>query len=143
MAYNTQSSGADFLNDVERMAGEGFGKGEIAQRLGFKNTTTFSSWLVRASQKTGKPIPAFREGFKSNARLRVEAVEIRPRGRGQAFGVNIPQEPLERLGAKPGDTLSVTVGRRRIKLALARAGDAKAAPAAPRKPRLIKRRTGD
>lgn len=48
------------MRAVERLAGEGFGKGEIVERLGFNNPATFDSRLVRASQHTGKPIPAFK-----------------------------------------------------------------------------------
>ena len=118
MARHSTLAGADLLKAVERLAGEGYGKGEIAERLGFKNPSTFSGRLVRASQQTGTPIPAFRSRSKSAPKKPVESVQVKPRGRSGSFGVNVPQEPLERLGAKAGDTLSVTVGRRRIVLAI-------------------------
>ena len=133
MARHAGPAGADLLNEVERLAGEGLRRAEIAERLGFKNPTTFSSRLVRASQQTGKPIPA----FKASPKKPVESVQVKPRGRGGSFGVNVPQEPLERLGAKPGDTLAVTVGRRRIVLAVE--SEKKAARAASG-PRLVKDR---
>ena len=60
------------------------------------------------------------------------------RGSDKAFGAYLPQESLESIGAKPGDTLTVTVGRRRIVLAVE--GEEKAAQA-PSGPRLVKNRT--
>jgi len=139
MACQAGPAGADLLKEVERLAGEGYGKGEIAERLGFKNPTTFESRLVKASQRTGKPIPAFR-GRATRSRKSVDRVRIKARGGDRAFGAYLPQEPLERLGAKPGDTLTVNVSRRRIVLAV-ESGE-KAAEAGPRHPRLIKGRKG-
>ena len=127
------------LKEVERLAGEGYGKGEIAKRLGFKNPTTFDARLVKASQLTGKPIPAL-SVRASRSRKAVDRVRVTARGGDKAFGAYLPQEPLERLGAKPGDTLSVNVSRRRMVLAVA--SEDKAAEARPRQPRLIKGRKG-
>jgi hypothetical protein len=115
MARQAGPAGDDLLKEVERLAGEGYGKGEIAERLGFKNPTTFESRLVKASQQTGKPVPAFK-GRASRSRKGVERVRVTARGEDRAFGAYLPQEPLERLGAKPGNTLSVNVSRRRIVL---------------------------
>jgi antitoxin component of MazEF toxin-antitoxin module len=139
MAHHAAPAGADLLKEVERLAGEGYGKGDIAERLGFRNLSTFSGRLVRASQQTGKPVPVFRARSRATARRRVDIVQVKPRGRGDSFGVNVPQEPLERLGAKPGDRLAVTVGRRRVVLAVANAAVRKAAQT-PAGPRLVKNR---
>ena len=136
MARHAVPAGADLLQEVERLAGEGFGKGEIAERLGFKNPTTFDSRLVKASQRSGKPIPAFK-GRATRSRKSVERVRVTARGGDRAFGAYLPQEPLKRLGVKPGDTLSVNVSRRRIVLAVE--GEEKAAKA-PSGPRLVKHR---
>lgn len=136
MARHAAPAGADLLKEVERLAGEGYGKGEIAERLGFKNPTTFDSRLVKASQQTGKPIPAFK-GRAVRSRKAVERVRVKARGGDKAFGAYLPQEPLERLGAKPGDTLTVDVSRRRIVLAVE---DSEQAAAPPRGPRLVKHR---
>jgi antitoxin component of MazEF toxin-antitoxin module len=139
MARHAAQAGADLLIEVERLAGEGLRRAEIAGRLGFKNLSKFSGRLVRASQQSGKSVPVFRAGSKATARKRVDIVQVKPRGRGNSFGVNVPQEPLERLGAKPGDTLSVNVSRRRVVLAVARAEERKTAQA-PAGPRLVKNR---
>ena len=47
---------------------------------------------------------------------RVEAVQIRRRGKGEAFGVNIPEEALRRAGVGSGDKLKLTVRRNHISL---------------------------
>jgi len=46
----------------------------------------------------------------------VEMVVVKPRGRSNAFGVNVPQEPLSRIGATAGTKLSVKVTKGRIAL---------------------------
>ena len=139
MARHAVPAGADLLQEVERLAGEGFGKGEIAERLGFKNPTTFDSRLVKASQRSGKPIPAFK-GRATRSRKSVERVRVTARGGDRAFGAYLPQEPLERLGAKPGDTLSVNVSRRRIVLAVESGEKAARTPSGPRLVKNRKRR---
>jgi hypothetical protein len=139
MARQTVPAGADLLKEVERLAGEGLGKGEIAERLGFKSPTTFDSRLVKASQRTGKPIPVFKRRA-SRSRKSVDRVPVRARSGDRAFGAYLPQEPLERLGAKPGDTLTVNVSRRRIVLVVE--GAEQATEASPRQPRLVKGRKG-
>jgi hypothetical protein len=138
MARHATPAGADLLIEVERLAGEGLRRAEIAERLGFKNPTTFDSRLVKVSQQTGKPIPAFK-GRATRSRKSVERVRVTARGGDRAFGAYLPQEPLERLGAKPGDTLSVNVSRRRIVLAME--GEDQALTT-PRGPRLVKDRKG-
>jgi len=136
MARQTVPAGADLLKEVERLAGEGRGKGEIAERLGFKSPTTFDRGLVKASQRTGKPIPVFKRRA-SRSRKSVDRVRVTARGGDRAFGAYLPQEPLERLGVKPGDTLSVNVSRRRIVLSVE--GQKKVAEATSG-PRLVKNR---
>jgi hypothetical protein len=126
------------MRRVEQLAAEGYHKGEIAERVGIKNVTTFTARLVRASQQTGKPIPAFKPRSRAPARKRVEAIQIKRRGKGDAYGVNIPQEPLERLGVGPGDAMVVMVKPRRI--VLSRADDVGSARSEPRPPRLIRNR---
>jgi bifunctional DNA-binding transcriptional regulator/antitoxin component of YhaV-PrlF toxin-antitoxin module len=137
MARAAGLSGAALLNEVEKLAGDGYGKGEIAQRLGFKNPTTLTGRLVRASQQTGKPIPIIRHQPKARSKKRVEVVQIKRRGRGDAFGVAIPQEPLERLGVTAGDRLTVTVTGRRILLSPA---IDQGQQSGPKPPRLIRKR---
>jgi hypothetical protein len=68
MARQAGPAGADLLKEAERLAGEGYGKGEIAERLGFKNPTTFESRLVKASQQTASPFPPSRGGRRAHAR---------------------------------------------------------------------------
>ena len=138
MAGKDSWSPAELMRRVEQFATEGYPKGEIAERVGIKNATTFTARLVRASQQTGKPIPAFKRRTRMPARKRVEAVQVKRRGKGASFGVNIPQEPLERLGAKPGDRLGVTVSGRRIMLT-ATEGD-QHPQSGPKPPRLIRKR---
>lgn len=105
------------LKQVETLAREGKNQKQIAQILGVKTTFTLNNRLVKASQITGMPIPSFKPTQKGKKGLRlVEVVEVKKRGRGDTFGVNIPQEPLERLGVKPGDKLKVSVRGKRISL---------------------------
>ncbi len=98
------------------MAKQGHTQKQIAEHLGFKTTFTLNSRLLKASQATGKPVPAFGGRSKAKAAKRVETVEVKRRGKGKAFGLNIPQEPLTRAGAKPGSKFSVKVLKGRIVL---------------------------
>ena len=98
---------AELLKKVASFAKRGMTQKQIAGELGFKTPFTLSSRLVKASQATGKPIPAFKPTKKGQGARRVELVEVRRRGKGDAFGLNIPQEPLIRAGVKPGSKLSV------------------------------------
>ena len=138
MASRNSWSATELMRRVEQLAAKGYRKGEIAERVGMKNVTTFTARLVRASQQTGKPIPTFKRRLKMPTRKRVEAVQVKRRGKGASFGVNIPQEPLERLGAKPGDRLAVAVAGRRVILTPAE-GDQHLQPG-PKPPRLIRKR---
>lgn len=106
-----KAAARDLLAKVKQLAKQGLAQKEMAKALGIKTTITLHSRLLSASQIAGKPIPAFRvRGGKSEPQ-RIEFLEARRRGRGdgQAFGVNVPQEPLTRAGFKVGDTLQVTV----------------------------------
>jgi len=108
---NDDKKGAtDLLNQVEKLALDGQNQKQIAKALGFKTTFTLNNRLVKASQITGKPIPKYKSKKDGKKGLkRVELVEIKRRGKGSAFGVNVPQEPLMRAGLKPGDKLRVSV----------------------------------
>ncbi len=107
---------AELLKTVGTLAKQGLTQKQIAIELGFKTPFTLNSRLVKASQASGKPVPAFRPPRKDKLAKRVETVEVKKRGRGEAFGLNIPQEPLARAGFAEGAKLSVKVGKGRITL---------------------------
>ncbi len=107
---------AELLKKVASFAKQGMTQKQIVEELGFKTPFTLSSRLVKASQATGKPVPAFKQPKRGKAKKRIESVEVKRRGKGEAFGVNIPQEPLGRVGAKPGSKLSVKALKGRIVL---------------------------
>jgi len=107
---------AELFNKVKTLAKQGLTQKQIATELGFKTPFTLNNRLVRASQASGKPVPAFRQPGKDKAEKRVETVEVKRRGKGEAFGVNIPQEPLARVGAMPGSKFSVKALKGRIVL---------------------------
>jgi len=121
------------MRRVEQLAAEGCPKVEIAGRVGIKNMTTFTARLVRASQQTGKPIPAFKVRAKVPTKKRVEAVQVKRRGKGEAYGVNIPQEPLERLSVGIGHSL--TVSARRLRIVLTQQDEQKSANSAAKRKR--------
>ncbi|MEE8396460.1 MAG: hypothetical protein V3S29_10435 [bacterium] len=102
---------AELLKTVATLAKQGLTQKQIAEELGYSTTFTLNNRLVKASQATGKPVPAFRGPGKAKAAKRVEMVEVKRRGKGSAFGVNIPQEPLTRVGAKPGSKFSVKTSK--------------------------------
>lgn len=105
------------LSQVEKLALDGRTQKDIAKVLGFKTTFTLNNRLVKASQISGKPVPPFKpEGAGKKGKKRVERVEVRRRGKGDSFGVNVPQEPLMRAGLKPGDALRLTVRGKVISL---------------------------
>ena len=106
----------ELLNSVKSLANQGLTQKQIATKLGFKTPFTLTSQLVKASQASGKPVPAFRPPRKDKLAKRVETVEVKKRGRGEAFGLNIPQEPLARVGVKPGSKFSIKVSKGRIAL---------------------------
>jgi len=107
---------AELFNKVKTLAKQGLTQKQIATELGFKTPFTLNNRLVRASQASGKPVPAFRLPRKDKAEKRVEVVEVKRRGKGEAFGLNIPQEPLLSVGAKPGTKFSVMAYRGRVVL---------------------------
>jgi hypothetical protein len=105
------------LKQVEKLAADGHNQKQIAKQLGFKTTFTLNNRLVKASQLTGHPVPPFKPNRRGRKELkRVELVEVKRRGKGNAFGVNVPQEPLMRAGLKPGDKLKVNVRGKTISL---------------------------
>ena len=107
---------AELLKTVKSLAKQGLTQKQIAKELGFKTPFTLSSRLIKASQISGKPVPAFRSPKKDKPITRVETVEVKKRGQGEAFGLNIPQEPLARAGATPGSKLSVKASKGRVVL---------------------------
>ena len=106
----------ELFKKVVSLAKQGLTQKQIAQEMGFKTPFTLNNRLVRASQATGKPVPAFRPRGKTRLEKQVETVVVKRRGKGEAFGVNIPQEPLARVGAKPGSRFSVKASKGRIVL---------------------------
>ena len=107
----------DLLKRVEKLAAAGQNQKQIAKELGYKTTFTLNNRLVKASQITGHPVPPFKAGRRGAKGLkRVEIVTVKRRGKGDAFGVNVPQEPLLRAGVKPGDKLRVAVRGKTVSL---------------------------
>ena len=105
------------LAQFRGLARSGLNQKQIAAELGYKTTATLMNRLVRASQSSRRPVPAIgRGGAKGGKSNRLETVQIARRGKGNAFGVNIPEEPLRRAGVNPGDTLKLTVRRNHISL---------------------------
>ena len=114
---NNKDEALKLLKDVEKLAAEGNNQKQIAEILGVKTTFTLNNWLVKASQVTGRGVPPFKQNRKGKGGMKViEKVEVKRRGKGTAFGVNVPQEPLMRAGFKPGDKLTVTVRGKKISL---------------------------
>ncbi len=120
MAKGNRESALQLLSQVNKLAREGNTQKEIAKTLGFKTTFTLNNRLVKASQISGRPVPPFKpEGIGKKGKKRVEQVEVKRRGKGSSFGVNVPQEPLMRAGLKPGDALKLTVRGKVISLSRA------------------------
>ena len=114
---NNKDKAVQLLKQVESLAAEGNNQKQIAKTLGFKTTFTLNNRLVKASQLTGNPVPPFKQNRRGKKGLKlVESVEVKRRGKGSAFGVNIPQEPLMRAGLKPGDKMKVSVRGKTISL---------------------------
>ena len=108
-AEKTKSAAMELLARVGKLAKQGSSQKDMAKALGFKTTITLQSRLLAASQITRKPIPVFRARRGTGKVERIEFVEVRRRGPGASFGVNIPQEPLRRAGVHPGHRLTVKV----------------------------------
>lgn len=107
----------ELLSRVQKLSDQNFTQKEIAKELGFKTTLTLNNRLVKASQITGKSVPPYRpERGARRGGKRVEVVQVKRRGKGTAFGVNVPQEPLLRAGYQPGDKLKVVVRGKSIHL---------------------------
>ena len=118
-----KEAAAQLLKHVEKLAADGYNQKQIARQLGFKTTFTLNNRLVKASQMTGHPVPPFKPHRRGRKELKpIEFVEVKRRGKGSAFGVNIPQEPLLRAGLKPGDKLRVNVRGKNITLSRATDG---------------------
>lgn len=114
---NNKDSAVQLLKQVEKLAAEGNNQKQIAKTLGFKTTFTLNNRLVKASQIAGVPVPPFKPSRSGRKELKmVEFVEVKRRGKGNAYGVNVPQEPLERAKLKPGDKLKVSVRGKTISL---------------------------
>jgi hypothetical protein len=120
MAKGNKEQALQLLSQVEKLGIEGHTQKEIAKALGFRTTFTLNNRLVKASQTTGRPVPPFKpEGAGKKGRKKVERVEVKRRGKGDSFGVNVPQEPLMRAGMKPGDALKLSVRSKVISLSKA------------------------
>ena len=109
---------AALLKKVSSLAKQGLTQKQISEELGLKTIFTLNTRLLKASQATGKPVPAFKPTKKGQGAGRIDLVEVRRRGKGEAFGLNIPQEPLNRAGAKPGSKISVSARKGKIVLTL-------------------------
>jgi hypothetical protein len=117
LTSDNKEAAVSLLTQVEKLANEGNNQKQIAKALGFKTTFTLNNRLVKASQITGRPVPKYKSSRRSEDEVkRVEFVEVRRRGKGDAFGANVPQEPLVRAGFKAGDKLRVTVRGKIISL---------------------------
>ncbi len=106
------------FSKVKYLSKKGLSQRQIAENLGIKTTLTLSNRLVRASQITGDAVPPFRKArssLQTDAQA-IETVEVNRRGRGSAYGVSIPQEPLQRAGIQLGDVLRLRVRGKSILL---------------------------
>ncbi len=74
---------------------------QFARAPGLKTTFGLNNRLVNAGQASGRPVPAFKPPRKTPGK-RMETVEVKRGGKGDAFGVNVPREPLTRAGIEPG-----------------------------------------
>ena len=81
MAKPITWSAPEFLRDVEHLAAEGLSRREMVKRLGLKNDSTLVLRLVRASQQTGKAMPAFGRSVK---KLRISSASDDGRGQRNA-----------------------------------------------------------
>ena len=109
---------AELFQKVKSLAKNGLTQKQIAVELGFKTPFTLNNRLIKASQQSGKPVPIFKALKKNDSTARVEMVEVKRRGKGEAFGVNVPQEPLVRAGINTGTSLSVKVSKGRVVLSV-------------------------
>ena len=109
---------AELFQKVKSLAKNGLTQKQIAVELGFKTPFTLNNRLIKASQQSGKPIPIFKASKKDGSSARVEMVEVKRRGKGEAFGLNIPMEPLVRAGIEAGAILKVSVRKGKIMLSV-------------------------
>ena len=104
MEKDNKENALYLLHQVEQLAKGGNNQKQIAGILGFKTTFTLNNRLVKASQISGRPVPPFKPDRMLKKGLRpVKFVEVKRRGKGDAFDVNVPQEPLLRAGLEPLD----------------------------------------
>ncbi len=103
----------ELLSKVKSLTRRGLNQDQIAEELGFKIPFAFSSRVIKVPQAP-KPVPIPKAAKRVGSATRVEQVEVKRRGRGEKFGVNVPQEPLVRAGIEPGTELKVTVRKGRI-----------------------------
>ncbi len=68
---------AELFNKVKTLAKQGLTQKQIATELGFKTPFTLNSRLIKASQASGKPVPAFRQPRKNKPARRVETVLVK------------------------------------------------------------------
>ena len=71
---------ADLLKKVAALSKLGTTQKQIAKEMGFPTTFTLYNRLVKASQPTGKPVPAFKTAKKGRVEKRVQVVEVKRRG---------------------------------------------------------------
>ena len=67
---------AELLKKVASLAKQGMTQKQIVGELGFKTPFALSNRLVKASQATGKPVPAFKPTKKGRVARPVELVEV-------------------------------------------------------------------
>lgn len=104
---------AELLNRYEELARQGLSEPDIAREFGFRSVATLKNRLLKASQQSGRPVPAVRRrrGGRESPR-----VQVKRRGKGEAYGVAVPMAPLARAGIGRGDKLEVSVRPGRIVL---------------------------
>ncbi len=78
------------LKTVGTLAKQALTQNQIAKELGYANTVPLSNWLVKVSQATGKPVPAFGGRSRAKAVKRVETAEVKSRGKGRRAAWTLP-----------------------------------------------------
>ncbi len=111
-----QKEARELLKSVRNLARQGLNQNQILGKLGFKNPFTLKNHLVKASQLAKIPIPQFGHQSGKDDNKKVEYSQVRRRGKGNAFGVNIPQEPLIRADMEVGDRVQIKVRGKTINI---------------------------
>ena len=78
---------AELFKQVASLAKQGLTQKQTAEQLGLKTIFTLNTRLVKSSQATGKPVPAFRQTRKSQVPKWVETVVVKRRGKGGRFWI--------------------------------------------------------